>query len=76
MATDTRAGQAIYNPRTLPLYDLVVLRLSNPLIWRCPTARILDLYDRHAGRRISMSGSGPAGTSTGAAFPRPRRASA
>ena len=50
MATDTRAGQAIYNPRTLPLYDLVVLRLSNPLIWRCPTARILALYDRHAGR--------------------------
>ena len=49
MATDTRAGQAIYNPRTLRIYDLVVLRLSNPLIWRCPTARILDLYDRHAG---------------------------
>ncbi|MEE7492995.1 class I SAM-dependent methyltransferase [Methylobacterium oryzae] len=49
MATDTRAGQAIYNLRTLQLYDLVVLRLSNPLIWRCPTARILDLYDRHVG---------------------------
>ncbi len=49
MATDTQAGQAIYNPRTLQIYDLVVLRLSNPLIWRCPTARILDLYDRHAG---------------------------
>ena len=49
MTTDTQAGQAIYNPRTLQIYDLVVLRLSNPLIWRCPTARILDLYDRHAG---------------------------
>ncbi len=49
MATDTRAGQAIYNPRTLRIYDLVVLRLSNPLIWRCPTARILALYDQHAG---------------------------
>ncbi|MGH1574032.1 class I SAM-dependent methyltransferase [Methylobacterium sp. P31] len=31
------------------LYDLLVLRLSNPLVWRCPTARILVLYDRHAG---------------------------
>jgi SAM-dependent methyltransferase len=49
MAIDTDAGQAIYDPRTLQLYDLVVLRLSNPLIWRCPTARILALYDRHAG---------------------------
>ncbi len=26
-----------------------MLRLSNPLIWRCPTARILALYDQHAG---------------------------
>ncbi|MGX9979433.1 class I SAM-dependent methyltransferase [Methylobacterium fujisawaense] len=49
MTTDTQAGQAIYNPRTLQIYDLVVLRLSNPLIWRCPTARVLNLYDRHAG---------------------------
>ena len=46
MAGDTEAGQAIYNSGTLQLYDLVVLRLSNPLIWRCPTARILALYDR------------------------------
>ena len=42
------AGAAIYSPLTLKLYDLVVLGLSNPLIWRCPTARILALYDRHA----------------------------
>ncbi|GBU16331.1 MULTISPECIES: class I SAM-dependent methyltransferase [Methylobacterium] len=46
---DTRAGQAVYDPRTLALYDLVVLKLSNPLVWRCPTRRILALYDRHAG---------------------------
>jgi SAM-dependent methyltransferase len=41
------AGQAIYSPATLALYDLVVLGLSNPLVWRCPTRRILRLYDRH-----------------------------
>ena len=41
------AGQAIYTPGTLALYDLVVLAVSNPLIWRCPTRRILELYDRH-----------------------------
>lgn len=41
------AGQAIYSPVTLALYDLVVLTLSNPLVWRCPTRGILALYDRH-----------------------------
>ena len=44
----TQAGAAVYTPMTLALYDLVVLRLSNPLVWRCPTRRILDLYDAHA----------------------------
>jgi hypothetical protein len=44
----SHAGQAIYTPATLALYDLVVLTLSNPLVWRCPTSRILQLYDRHA----------------------------
>ena len=43
----THAGQAIYSRRTLALYDLVVLGLSNPLVWRCPTRRILALYDDH-----------------------------
>lgn len=41
------AGQAIYSPTTLAVYDLVVLGISNPLIWRCPTRRILALYDQH-----------------------------
>lgn len=44
----SHAGQAIYSPLTLAFYDLVVLTLSNPLVWRCPTGRILGLYDRHA----------------------------
>lgn len=43
----SHAGQAIYSPLTLALYDLIVLKLSNPLVWRCPTSRILALYDRH-----------------------------
>lgn len=52
MSTDTavastHAGQAVYSPLTLAVYDLVVLGVSNPLLWRCPTARILALYDRH-----------------------------
>jgi hypothetical protein len=43
----SHAGQAIYSPTTLALYDLIVLTLSNPLVWRCPTSCILALYDRH-----------------------------
>jgi hypothetical protein len=30
----SHAGQAIYSPATLALYDLIVLTLSNPLVWR------------------------------------------
>jgi hypothetical protein len=44
---ETYAGQTIYNPVTLALYDIVVLGVSNRLIWRCPTPRILQLYNQH-----------------------------
>lgn len=38
------AGQAVYTPRTLRAYDLVVLGVSNRFIWNCPTSRILQQY--------------------------------
>lgn len=41
------AGQAVYTPGALRGYDLVVVKLSNSLAWRCPARRILDHYDRH-----------------------------
>jgi 2-polyprenyl-3-methyl-5-hydroxy-6-metoxy-1,4-benzoquinol methylase len=41
-----RAGQAIYTPKTLAVYDLLVLGLSNRFIWKCPTVRLLAHYDR------------------------------
>lgn len=47
VADRSHAGQAVYTRTTLVLYDLVVLGVSNPLIWRCPTRRILAHYDRH-----------------------------
>ena len=43
----TQAGQAIYTPRNLALYDTVVLRVSNRWVWRCPTSRLRADYDRH-----------------------------
>ena len=41
------AGQAAYTKRTLAAYDLVVLTISNRLIWKCPTRRLLRHYDQH-----------------------------
>jgi hypothetical protein len=38
------AGQALYSRRVLAIYDWLVLGLSNPLIWRCPTSRLRQLY--------------------------------
>jgi hypothetical protein len=43
---EVAAGQAIYTKRMLFYYDLRVLWLSNPLIWKCPTSRLLAHYDR------------------------------
>jgi len=39
------AGQAVYTPRMLRLYDLLVLAVSNRFIWKCPTVRLLQLYN-------------------------------
>ncbi|HKE16674.1 MAG TPA: hypothetical protein VKB80_17495, partial [Kofleriaceae bacterium] len=48
MSRDVEEGQAVYTPLVLSVgYDLAVLRLSNPLIWRCPTPRLLRMYDEH-----------------------------
>jgi hypothetical protein len=46
-SSKTYDSQSVYSPATLAIYDTLVLRLSNPLIWRCPTRRILDLYNQH-----------------------------
>jgi 2-polyprenyl-3-methyl-5-hydroxy-6-metoxy-1,4-benzoquinol methylase len=41
------AGQAVYTKRTLPIYDFVVLGVSNRFIWHCPTRRIEAHYNQH-----------------------------
>jgi hypothetical protein len=47
VATSEQAmeGQAVYTPLTLALYDIAVLGLSNALVWKCPTSRLLRMYD-------------------------------
>jgi SAM-dependent methyltransferase len=45
--TDTEAGQAVYSPLVLGVYDAFVLGFSNRFLWRCPSAKLLELYDRN-----------------------------
>ena len=40
-----KASAAIYTPAVLAVYDLYVLGFSNYLAWRCPTSKMLDLYN-------------------------------
>lgn len=41
------AGQAVYTPMTLKIYDHVVLGFSNSYLWRCPTIELQAMYDRN-----------------------------
>jgi hypothetical protein len=41
------AGQAVYTPAFLALYDWYVLGLSNTWAWRCPTRYLQTWYDQH-----------------------------
>ena len=41
------AGQAVYTKRTLSVYDFVVLKVWNRFIWKCPTQRLLEHYNKH-----------------------------
>jgi len=52
------AGQHVYSPAFLRVYDLVVLRLYATLVWRCPTRRLVAHYERHLGRRHLDVGPG------------------
>lgn len=45
--SDAHAGQAVYTARSLKLYDLVVLGISNRWLWKCPTAGLLEFYNEH-----------------------------
>lgn len=47
MSDEVAAGQAVYTQRTLAWYDFLVLGLSNRLVWRCPTPRLLAHFNRH-----------------------------
>lgn len=41
----TYAGQAVYTPGFLRMYDTFVLRFNGGVLWRCPPSRLVQLYD-------------------------------
>lgn len=64
-AAEVKAGQAVYTPLTLALYDAFVLGFSCRFAWRCPRARMLAFYNRNVGA-TSTSAWEPASSSTAA----------
>jgi len=46
-AEQVDAGQAVYSKRTLAIYDLAVLGISNSYIWKCPSRQIEAHYNQH-----------------------------
>jgi SAM-dependent methyltransferase len=44
---EAAAGAAVYSRFVLSVYDLEVLGLELPFVFKCPARRILDLYDEH-----------------------------
>jgi 2-polyprenyl-3-methyl-5-hydroxy-6-metoxy-1,4-benzoquinol methylase len=41
------AGQSIYTKKTLAAYDFIVLGISNHLLWKCSTQRLLAHYNKY-----------------------------
>jgi hypothetical protein len=46
-AEPAETGHAVYTPGVLRMYDWMVHRISNHLLWRCPTSELRRLYDRN-----------------------------
>ena len=52
------AGQREYTPFFLRIYDPLILGVITPLVWRCPTSRLVAAYRRHLGQRHLDVGPG------------------
>lgn len=68
-----QAGQAVYTAATLKLYDALVLGVSNYLLWRCPTHRLLAFYRQHQSGEHLEIGVGSGFFPTYSKQPQPQR---
>lgn len=66
---EVRRGAGIYSKPILGIYDLLVVRLSNSLAWRCPSPLMLAQYDRLVGGRHLDVGPGTGWYLANAALP-------
>jgi hypothetical protein len=71
-STSPAEGARVYTRATLRGYDLVVLGVSNRLIWRCPTPRLLAHYNQHVGPRHLDLGPGTGFFLDRCQFPTPK----
>lgn len=51
-------GQRHYTPMFLRIYDVLVLAVFCPGVWRCPTSDLVEQYERLTGRRHLDIGPG------------------
>jgi SAM-dependent methyltransferase len=51
-------GQREYTPLFLNIYDPLILGFFMPFVWRCPTNRLVEAYQRHLGHRHLDVGPG------------------
>ena len=52
------AGQREYSPQFLKVYDPVILGFFTRVVWRCPTIRLAEPYQRYVGHRHLDIGPG------------------
>jgi ubiquinone/menaquinone biosynthesis C-methylase UbiE len=46
-AEQIEAGQALYTQRMLRGYDALIFGVLNPWVWKCPTDKMIEHYNRH-----------------------------
>ncbi len=51
-------GQREYTPLFLKIYDPLILGFFMPVVWRCPTTRLVEGYREHLGHRHLDVGPG------------------
>ena len=51
-------AHAVYTPTALRFYDIVVHGLSNRFAWRCPTSRVVSLYEDNLSANHLEAGVG------------------
>jgi hypothetical protein len=47
-------GQREYTPLFLRIYDPLILGFFTPVVWRCPTTRLVEGYRRHLGHHRAL----------------------